>query len=145
MQNRSLGRSFGNLVLALLNASLILAALCLWLGWKTLSAAERVSEDVTEAASTVLPLRDDIAAMTAEISAARADFAAGRNDESARALAVRLDRVEAQLESLTAAVAPLAANPEALIATAVETAFAELGTRVSTVVEQVRRTEDARP
>lgn len=66
MSDRTVARSLGNLVLALLNATLILTALCLWLAWSAFSAAERVSADLRAAAEVVLPLREEAQALTAE-------------------------------------------------------------------------------
>src|SRR6056297_1860497 len=105
MADRSLGRSVGNLLLALLNATLILAALCLWLSWGVLSAAERFSDQIGEAAKTILPLRTEIATLSKEIAAARTDLAtirtAGEKDTSA--LEARIAGAEAKVAELTAA------------------------------------------
>src|SRR6056297_561264 len=99
MAERSLGRSFGNLVLALLNATLIIAALCLWLAWGALAAAERVSGQIEAAAQTVLPLRTEIVSLTEEIAAMRADLADLRADGAAdrAALEERIAGVQAEI------------------------------------------------
>jgi hypothetical protein len=130
MAERSLGRSVGNLVLALLNATLILAALCLWLAWGALSAAERVSGQIEEAAQTVLPLRTEIVSLTEEIAATRAELAELRSDGAA-------DR--AGLEQRIAGVeAELAADPEVLIDRAVTSAFDGLGETVANFLNGLR-------
>ncbi|MFT5438253.1 MAG: hypothetical protein ACI9MJ_000111 [Alphaproteobacteria bacterium] len=43
--NRRLGRTLRNLGLALLNATLILVALCLWLGWELASTMTSITSD----------------------------------------------------------------------------------------------------
>jgi len=140
MAERSLGRSVGNLVLALLNATLLLAALCLWLAWGALSAAERVSGQIEEAAQTVLPLRTEIVTLTEEIAATRTELAELRSDGAAdrAALEQRIAGVEAELARLTEAVTELAADPEALIDRAVTSAFDGLGDTVADILNGLR-------
>lgn len=139
MARRSLPATFWGLFLAVLNATLILAALCLWFAWGALSAADRVSVQINAAAQTVLPLRDDIAALTAEIAAARADLAALPADGAATAaLQTRLAGIEARLDDLTTSVAALSADPDALIDRAVSAAFAGLGDQVAQVIKALR-------
>lgn len=140
MAERSLGRSVGNLVLALLNATLILAALCLWLAWGALSAAERVAGQIEEAAQTVLPLRAEIVALTGEVAAIRADFADSRAEGAAdrAALEARIAGAEAELARLREAVARLSADPEALIDRAVASTFDGLGKTVADILNGLR-------
>ncbi|WP_157132152.1 hypothetical protein [Roseobacter sp. AzwK-3b] len=142
MADRSLGRSIRNLVLAFLNATLILTALCLWLVWGALSAAERVSEQIGEAARAVLPLRTDITTLSKEIAAARTDLATpsmARGIDTST-LEARIAGAEMQLAELTAAVTALGADPDALIETAVTSAFDSLGKSVADMLTGLRGT-----
>lgn len=145
MEERSPGRSFRNLFLALLNATLILAALCLWLAWGALSAAERVSGQINEAAQTVLPLRTEIVSLTEEIAATRSELANLRSEGAAdrAALAARIAGVETELARLTEAVTELGADPEALIDRAVRSAFEGLGETVANILNGLRGAETA--
>jgi hypothetical protein len=140
MAERSLGRSVRNFVLALLNATLILAALCLWLAWSALSAAERVSGQIEEAAHTVLPLRTEIVTLTEKIAATRAELTAVSADGAMdrAALELRIAGVEAELARLTAAVTEVAADPEALIDRAVTSTFDGLGETVADILKGLR-------
>jgi len=140
MAERSLGRSLGNLFLALLNATLILAALCLWLAWGALSAAERVSGQIEEAAQTVMPLRAEIVSLTEEIGETRSQLAEFRSDDAvdAAALEQRIAGVETELARLTEAVSELGADPEALIDRAVTSAFDGLGETVADILNSLR-------
>ena len=148
MAERSLRRSLGNLLLALLNATLILAALCLLLTWNVLNAAERVSEDIREATEAVLPLRTEVRDLSAEIAAARAELVAlrtegvGARDEIA-ALEAGIAGVETQLRALSEAVTDAAGDADAMIEQAVESAFAELGETVASILSAVRGREPA--
>lgn len=147
MADRSLRRSIGNLVLALLNATLILTALCLWLAWGALSAAERVSTEIAAAAETVLPLRSEIVTLTEEIAATRAELAARRAAETrdTAALEARIAGVEAQLAALTAEVKRLGADPEVLIDQAVTSVFDGLGDTVAKIIAGLRGALSAEP
>ena len=140
MADGGLGPRIGHLLLALLNATLILVALCLWFAWSALATAERVSEQIGTAAETVLPLRAEITGLTEEIAAVRSDLAARglARDADTSALKAMIAGVEAQLAELTAAVSALAADPEALIDRAVTSAFDGLGETVADVIAGLR-------
>lgn len=141
MANQSIGRKLGGLLLALLNATLILAALCLWLAWGALSSAERVAAHIGDAAETVLPLRAEIVTLTEEIATTRAELATLRSEGvgNQAALERRIAGVEAELARLTAAVTALGADPEALIERAVTSAFDGLGATVADILGGLRR------
>jgi septal ring factor EnvC (AmiA/AmiB activator) len=135
MSDRTVARSLGNLVLALLNATLILSALCLWLTLSAFSAAGRVSADLRAAVEVVLPLQEEAQALTAEIAAARRDIAALQEAGVAApanlaALQDGIDRMEAQLARLTVAISSLENSSTKLIDRAIEIAFREAGTVV---------------
>lgn len=128
MAERSVGRTVGNLVLALMNATLILIALCLWLAWGALSAARDVSDRIGTAAEAVIPMRAEIVRLTEEVSAARADLAALRRDfddapAATAGLEARVGGIETQLSDLNATISALETDPEALIEGAVGATF----------------------
>ena len=103
---RRLRRTVGELALALLNATLILAALCLFLAWRAAATVEQVTETVTTAAAghlaAVAPLRDELGAARGELAALRADLdrlsAGGAVSD---ALSARLAAAEARLDALS--------------------------------------------
>lgn len=137
MEDRRVGRTAKNLLLALINATLILVIICLWFAWKVLSAAQDVSTQISEAAETVAPVRDDINALTEEIAGARADLASLREsaaEEVAPGLVERLDRIEAQLGQVTETIAEVRANPDELIDKAMARAFDELRAIVAEIL-----------
>jgi hypothetical protein len=140
MAERSIGRTLRNLVLALLNATLLLGALCLWLAWSALSAAERVSGQIEAAAQTVLPLRGEIVSLTEQIAATRSDLAGLRAMGAAdrAGLEQRIAGVEAELARLTAAVTELGADPEVLLDAAVTSAFDRIGEIVADSLNSLR-------
>lgn len=137
MAERTVGGTAKNLLLALINATLILVIICLWLAWKVLSAAEDVSAQLSQATATVAPVREDITALTEEIAGARADLASLRGATSVTAaagLVQRLDRIESQLDTVTGAIAAVQADPDVLIDKAMTRAFDELRAIVAELV-----------
>lgn len=131
MAERSLGRTLWNLFLALLNATLILLALCLFLGWKVAEATNGMAAEVADRLAEFSPVRDELRNLAADVSALRGDLAEARGaaeDRRAEAyarldgeigdLAVRIDAIVGQAETLVDA-------PGELIDQAVAAAGAE--------------------
>jgi hypothetical protein len=91
---------------ALLNATLILVALCLLLLWQLSASMERVSSGLAASAQAVAPLRADLQAVSREVAGLRADLAAaptrGTLDARAAAVTTRLDGIEEKLAAFTA-------------------------------------------
>jgi len=79
MQNRRLRRALRNLGLALLNATLALVALCLWLGWELASTVKSITSDFSANLVSIDPVRDEIRDQTGELAALRADIATARH------------------------------------------------------------------
>jgi septal ring factor EnvC (AmiA/AmiB activator) len=119
MAEQGLVPTIRQLALALMNASLLLLALCLWLAWAALSAAERVSTHIKETVQTVTPLREDLAALTAEIAVTRDEVAALRAGKSADLdvafLERQLARLHDQVKGLASSVAALTPNNKEVI------------------------------
>lgn len=72
-------RVLRNLLLAMINATLILVALCLWLVWQLTSEVNSITDDVTTLRP-LQPLRDDVTALTGEIRGLRAEIAAAGDE-----------------------------------------------------------------
>lgn len=133
-KNTVTGR-LGNLLLALLNATLILAIICLWMAWNALSAADRVTENLSEAASKIEPARAELRELTQEIAATREEIAAARTQGApVAALEAKITGIDAKLAQLNQTVSGLAADPQALIDHAVRAAFSEIGGMVALTV-----------
>lgn len=130
---RRLGTAMGRLVLALINATLILVALCLWLGLRLGSQVHAVTEDVARSLVVVAPLEQRLDGLTDEIAGLRGDLAqvrAGAAEAPAEALARMQDRM-ARIEAAVGAVSDQArqalSDPKALIGHGVTVAFNRLG------------------
>ena len=132
MQDRPLWVTARNLVLALLNATLILAGLVLWLGWRTADAVHEVTDDIGLALADLDPLRASLVGVGDEVAGLRADLAelqtapADENSALSEDLVLSIERLEALLTSATGRLDTLLAEPEALIDRAIETTADEM-------------------
>lgn len=147
MNNRTVGRSVANLVLALTNATLILVALCAWLAWHTFATAERVSDNIVRALSQSDAFRSDIANLSTEISGLRKEIAALQSSDDSTLgrsskIATEVDALRSEVAALTSAIEGLSAHSQILIQHAVETTFDEFGRRVAQFVPRLGAISD---
>lgn len=132
MQDRSLGRTLWNLCLALLNATLILVALCLWLGWRLADTVQNISTQVTQTVVEARPIREDLSLLTDEVANLRSDLSKlgeGTGGYSSLALAryeQRLGEFGAQLSGFGQRIDTALSDPDALIETAISATADEL-------------------
>lgn len=130
--NRRLGRTLRNLGLALLNATLILMALCLWLGLGLASTAKSITSDFAANLVSIDPVRDEIRDLTGELAALRADIATAQNANGelrSQAALTASDKIVALDERFTAIADQLqtiVSQPEVLIDHAIERAATEI-------------------
>lgn len=131
-----MGKTFWNLFVALINATLILAIICLWMAWRVLSAADRVSDQVAIASANIAASREDIRAMTAALGDLKAEVAASQTASDLRRdeVASRFDEVDARLVPLERALAWVSVTPEELVDRAVRSAFRQAGGMVADAV-----------
>ncbi|MCA0904943.1 hypothetical protein LCM27_00885 [Ruegeria marisrubri] len=125
-----MAKTLKDLALALINATLILVALCLFLGWKLASKVESVSAEFSEAVQVLAPIRDEAKGIRAELSALREDLATLRNEnqitdsqaaQNLQATLRRLNAVDQKLQTAQERFTELAETPEVLIAQAIQT------------------------
>jgi outer membrane murein-binding lipoprotein Lpp len=120
------------LLIALLNATLILIALCLWLAWSVVSTARDVAVEVSQTAETVLPLRAEVRDLTAEVAALRTDLQAARDaaDTAATArmaaLADAMEGMDARMSEIGGALDSLRDQPDTVLAPAISGVFDRL-------------------
>jgi hypothetical protein len=127
---RTLGRTLGDLALALVNATLILVALCLWLGWMVLSEVRGITAGLNAAVALANPVTAELAAVRAEVAGLRADLAAlpegvGSGAELA-ALRDRAVQMDARFAGAAAQFDALAADPGLLVDRAVDRAALQI-------------------
>lgn len=91
-------------LVALLDATLILLALCLWLAWEVVSTAQEVSTTVMTQVRGLAPVRNDLATLTDSVVGLRSTLDALPDRIVDQAQAQELQRQVAQLVELTEAV-----------------------------------------
>ena len=128
-----------NLVLALINATLILIVLGLFLAWKVTSQVDTLASNFAQNLNIVAPLREDIQGATAELSSLRADLGALKaqsgalNSARLQNLQDRMESTQAKLEAAQQSVQSLTQAPTTLIDHAIETAADEFAQRVTDI------------
>ena len=128
MADRSLGRTVWNLILALLNATLILVAVCLFFAWKITQTADAVVANVETRLAEFTPVQERIGGLSEEVRTLRADLAAlgggtGRSDDTVLArIEERVAQVAARLDAVAVEAETLIDAPGDLIDRAIGTA-----------------------
>ncbi|WP_170375761.1 MULTISPECIES: hypothetical protein [Ruegeria] len=124
-----MAKTLKDLLLALLNATLILVALCLFLGWKLASTVEGVTTVFSEKVQVIAPLKDEILGVRGELAALRNDLAEVQSSGSVTDIAeklristalVKLDNLEQRMQGAQASIAELTDSPDKLINSAIE-------------------------
>ncbi|WP_204114110.1 hypothetical protein [Shimia biformata] len=126
-------RLIRNLVLAMINATLLLAAICLFLLWQLSGTVEKVAASfagnlqVLEPVTTEIGgLRSDLAAMKADL-ATMGETAGGTAGASAARIEARLTTFGTKLDAVQTRIDNIASEPERLMRIGVETASKKAG------------------
>ncbi len=114
-----------DLLKAFLNASLLLLALCLFLGWKMVSAASTVSAQLSQVSDNFMPVHVEIQAVTQELSALTKALEGHKSPDSTE-LRFRLARLEQQIGDLRQETLALKQLPSQIMTTAAEAAATKL-------------------
>ncbi|SDI93639.1 hypothetical protein [Alloyangia pacifica] len=132
MRQRSFGNTIKNLLLALLNATLVLLALCLFLGVQLGNRVQDITDSFARNLVSINPLREEIGTMAGELTGLRSDIAALRDGgsemttEAAQRISARLDGLETRLDTAAQRFDAVLNSPEALIDHAIERAAEEV-------------------
>ncbi len=124
-----MAKTLKDLLLALLNATLILVALCLFLGWQLASKVENITAEFSETVQAVAPIRDETKGIRTELAALREDLSAlslktpVANSQAAqdiRSTLARLNSLDKKLQTVEERLINLADEPQVLIAQTIE-------------------------
>lgn len=143
-----LGHVIKNLALAMLNATLILLALCLWLAWKLSAEIDDITDDFASNLIKVQPLRDDIATLTGQVGLLRQDLeqlrgeSAGAAEAAIARLSERTDQLDAGLTKVNGLFDRLSADPEALLDQATRSAVSQLANEAQDMMHCLPNAED---
>lgn len=116
-----MGKTLKDLFLAVLNATLILVALCLFLLLMVLNRANSLTETFAEHLQIVTPLQESVQTTGAEIAALRSDLADLKNQSGEASSATmtriqdRVETMETRLADMQGTMAELRGVPERLL------------------------------
>ncbi|WP_298847658.1 hypothetical protein [uncultured Ruegeria sp.] len=125
-----MAKTLKDLLLAMLNATLILLAVCLFLGWKLASKVESITAGFSDTVQVLAPIRDEARGIRGELAALRSDLTTLTLEnqvadplvaQNIRATLSRLNAVDQKLQTVQARFTDLADTPETLIAQAIQT------------------------
>lgn len=132
-------RTVADFAKALVNATLILLALCLFLGWKLMAAASVVTANASEITSRVAPLQTAATGLQEELASLRAALQDPPGQDGAdRLSAARLERVEERLNQLQANLAGIRQLPLQAAEQAARAGAAELAGRIIRAAPMLR-------
>lgn len=123
-----------DLAKALLNATQILLALCLFLGWKLMAATEGVTANAAAIADRVTPLHSAVASLQEEIASLRRTI----EDGAATAPPDRLAALEDRLARLQTGLSEMRRLPQQAAAEAARAGAAELAARLISATPGVK-------
>ncbi len=124
-----MAKTLKDLLLALLNATLILLAICLFLGWKLAQSVDQIRTGFAENLQVVAPLREEAQGIRGELTTLRSDLASlsagslldATMRQQVNAALQRLNNLEGKLEDTQTRLAKLVEEPEDLINYAITT------------------------
>ncbi|WP_146345104.1 hypothetical protein [Falsiphaeobacter marinintestinus] len=133
-----MAKTLKDLALALLNATLILVAVCLFLGWKLSSTVDGVLTGFASKIQIVGPMRDDVKMMTAELSALRSDLASlntgDLSPEIMSRVQTRIDQVGVRMDKMGGRLDEITALPQTMLDQSIRT----LGNEAAHTVNDIR-------
>jgi len=116
-----------DLLKAMINATLMLLALCLFLGWKLVGSVQDVTGKVTEAVVQITPVQDRIQDLRLEVVGLRSDIVS----RPELAVSAQLDTLDRRLAALQQDLAQLRRLPTEIIQGAAQTGAAEMAGQIA--------------
>lgn len=126
-----MGKALKDLAIALINATLILVALCLFLAWRLFDTVDGITATFAQNLELVAPLRDDIGGVREELAALRSDLdtltttTGTLSSDAARRLEQRVVAMEARMDGVRGRIDGLLEDPGQLVDRAIDTAADE--------------------
>ena len=110
-----------DIAVAMINATLILILLCLFMAWRVASTANNMAASFASNIEVLKPVRSSIDDMTGELAALRGDLQTIRtqtgtlNSAVAQGIETRIDALQAQLAGVSGTLEPYLQDPAILI------------------------------
>ncbi|GAA6178993.1 MULTISPECIES: hypothetical protein [unclassified Shimia] len=125
-----------DLLLAFINATLILVALCLFLLWQLSGTAERVVASFTENLQIVQPLEEKVVSLQTEVQNLRSDLAAmslesaALNAPMAQRLQSRADALQDNITAINNSLSDLSTAPDRMMSKAIDEATSRVSAQI---------------
>ncbi|SFM26893.1 hypothetical protein [Shimia aestuarii] len=119
-------KTLKDLLVAMINATLILVALCLFLLWQLSGTAKDIAGQFSENLHIVKPLEGEAQALRAEVAGLRTDLGAlaqasgDRSQELRRDVEARLALLDGKLDNLQTSLTRIAVTPDRLMTVAID-------------------------
>ena len=132
-------KTLKDLLIAMINATLILVAICLFFLWRLSDTAERVVASFAQNLQIVQPLETKVDGLRREVANLRGDLAEISLDSSAltaqaaERLQSRANALQLELEGINSSLARLADTPETLMQTALDDVATRISGRIGAV------------
>ncbi|SMP11015.1 hypothetical protein [Shimia sagamensis] len=132
-------KTIKDLLIAMINATLILVAICLFFLWRLSATAERVVASFAQNLQIVQPLETKVEDLRSEVANLRSDLAGVSLESSAltaqatERLQTRANALQLELEGINSSLARLADTPETLMQTALDDVATRLSGRIGAV------------
>ena len=108
-----------DLFLAMINATLLLVALCLFLLWQLSGTAQQIASDFAGNLKGLQPIATEINGLRGELDSLRADLVNAPRTLQTE-LSTRLDNVDARLAGLDTRLQTIAQTPDRLMTVAID-------------------------
>jgi DNA anti-recombination protein RmuC len=132
-------KTLKDLLIAMINATLSLVAICLFFLWRLSGTAERVVASFAQNLQIVQPLETKVDGLRSQVANLRADLAEISLDSSAvtaqaaERLQTRANALQLELEGINNSLARLADTPETLMQTALDDVATRISGRIGAV------------
>lgn len=133
-----------DLLLSIINATLILVAVCLFLGVKITSNVVEITETIEAKIATIAPvgkriegLKQDIETLRGSVQQLRAQPVATLSGEKLDEIIILLEQLDSRAANAEQALASLSEMPQEVAVAAVDAAFDQLSDRVGAAVQSL--------
>lgn len=133
-------KTIKDLLVAMINATLILVALCLFLLWQVSQSTERIASSFAGNLQVLEPVATNLDGLRREVGALRGDLAALTdgstefNTQAALALQSRANQLQQEMQVIGAGLRSIADTPDRLMVTAITTATDQASAGVANVL-----------
>lgn len=129
-------KTLKNLIVAMINATVLLIALCLFLAWQLSRSAENVVATFSQNIDVLAPVSAELRGLRDDLGDIAAVTEQGAT-EGAAALAARIDSFEARIADIQNRLQEISDTPERLMVTAIDHSSQRIADTVNNIVYDI--------